>query len=187
LFPTWQTVPVEIVGCDRPGHPGLEGNSGASGIHEFPISFLPYSRISDKKMLTLSAKSIYGLKATQLLAEHYEQGRLTTKNIASQQNIPRQYLEQIFNQLGRANIIHSVRGKYGGYQLARAPKKIQLLEIIIALEGSIVMAPQDCEPGDAIAEVLHNAEQSFKKTFTLSLADLVEISKKKQHVLQFSI
>jgi len=138
-------------------------------------------------MLTLSAKSIYGLKATQLLAEHYQQGRLTTKEIAAQQRIPRQYLEQIFNQLGRAEIIRSVRGKYGGYQLARAPEKIKLLEIIIALEGPVNATPQDCDPGEAISEVLHNAEQSFKETFSVTLADLVDISRKKQKVLYFSI
>ena len=138
-------------------------------------------------MLSLSAKSIYGLKATLYLAEQVDQGRLTIKEIATARNIPRQYLEQIFNQLGRADIIRSVRGKYGGYQLARSPVKIQVAEIVIALEGSIELAPDKNDPADVIHDLLKEAEQALSKVFSLSLAELVELSRKKQQIINFSI
>lgn len=138
-------------------------------------------------MLTLSAKSIYGLKATLLLAEHYEQGRLTIKKIADRQNIPRQYLEQIFNQLGRAEIIRSVRGKYGGYQLARPPGDIRVSEIVTVLEGNIELVPESNDPGDVIHDLLKQAERALLDAFSLSLAELVDLSKKKRQILNFTI
>ncbi|MFN2366690.1 MAG: Rrf2 family transcriptional regulator, partial [Desulfurivibrionaceae bacterium] len=65
-------------------------------------------------MLTLSTKSRYGLKAVLALAENEGRGLLQIREIARLKNIPRHYLEQIFNQLGKAGIIRSVRGKNGG-------------------------------------------------------------------------
>lgn len=138
-------------------------------------------------MLSLSAKTIYGLQATLFLAEHFDQGRLTIKEIATARDIPRQYLEQIFNQLGRAEIIRSVRGKYGGYQLARSPGNIPISEIVTALEGSIELAPETNNPADVIHDLLKEAEQALAGVFSLSLAELVELSRKKRQVLNFVI
>ena len=88
-------------------------------------------------MLTISTKSRYGLKAVLALAENEGQGLLQIREIARMKNIPRQYLEQIFNQLGKARIIRSVRGKNGGYKLARPSREIFAAEIITLLEGGI--------------------------------------------------
>ncbi len=138
-------------------------------------------------MLSLSAKTIYGLQATLFLAEHFDQGRLTNKEIAASCDIPRQYLEQIFNQLGRAEIIRSVRGKYGGYQLARSPGKISVVEIVTALEGNIELAPENNNPADVIHDLLKEAEQALNEAFSLSLSELAERSTKKRQVLNFII
>ncbi len=138
-------------------------------------------------MLSLSAKTIYGLKATLFLAEHFDQGLLTIKEIAAARTIPRQYLEQIFNQLGKAEIIRSVRGKYGGYQLARSPGKIPVSEIVSALEGSIDLAPDTNDPADVIHDLLTEAEQALRKVFSLNLSELAEMSRKKRQVINFVI
>ncbi len=138
-------------------------------------------------MLSLSAKSIYGLKATLLLAEYHDQGRLAIREIATRRNIPRQYLEQIFNQLTRAGIIKSVRGKFGGYQLAQPPKNVMVSEIIATLEGSIELAPDDNDPADVIADLLTRAEEALAGVFSLSLAELAEMARKKRQVINFNI
>ena len=69
------------------------------------------------------------------LAEFYSSGLLPIKDIAARCDIPHQFLEQIFNRLGKAGIIKSTRGKNGGYQLAMPPQQITVLQIIAALEG----------------------------------------------------
>ena len=137
-------------------------------------------------MLTLSSKSRYGLQAVLSLAEHHGRGLLQIKDISRRNNIPPQYLGQIFNQLVKADIIRSVRGKSGGYRLARPPAKIPVLEVLEVLEGNLELTSND-EQGDAIHELLLQAEQALHKTFSLSLADLLARQEKKRQILTFHI
>lgn len=58
------------------------------------------------------------------------------KQIATQQNIPDRYLEQLLAMLRRGNLVRSQRGAKGGYFLAREPWTITLLDVINCLEGS---------------------------------------------------
>jgi len=124
-------------------------------------------------MLTISNKSMYGIAALLALAEFYSSGLLQIKDIASRCNIPRQFLEQIFNRLGKAGIIKSTRGKNGGYELAKPPGQITVLDIVIALEGDIEFVARSPEKNDAITALFYAAEENLKKNLDVSLAELV--------------
>lgn len=58
--------------------------------------------------------------------------------LATAEEIPANYLVQILNELRNAGLINSKRGKQGGYALARAPDKIQLREIVVAVDGELL-------------------------------------------------
>lgn len=92
--------------------------------------------------MRLSAKGEYGVRAMVHLALHYRDGPIPLSRIAADENISRQYLEQIFLLLRRKGFISSVRGVKGGYILALPPEKIFVGDIIRALEGPII--PVDC-------------------------------------------
>ena len=124
-------------------------------------------------MLTISSKSRYGIAALLALAEFYNSGLLQIKDIASRCDIPHQFLEQIFNRLGKAGIIKSTRGKNGGYELAKSPEQITVLHIVNALEGDIEFVPKSDAENDVIVELFHAAENNLKKILSISLADLV--------------
>jgi len=124
-------------------------------------------------MLTISNKSRYGIAALLALAEFYNSGLLQIKDIASRCDIPHQFLEQIFNRLGKAGIIKSTRGKNGGYELARPPGQITILHIVTALEGEIEFLSKTDEKNDAIVELFQEAETNLKQVFSVSLAVLV--------------
>ena len=124
-------------------------------------------------MLTISSKSRYGIGALLALAEFYNSGLLQIKDIASRCNIPHQYLEQIFNQLGKTGLIKSTRGKKGGYKLAKPPELITVLQIINALEGNIEFVPESDSSNDVIVELFQEAEDNLKKNLSVNLADLV--------------
>ena len=86
--------------------------------------------------MALSAKTQYGIVSLIELAAIYDQGSvLQVAEIAQRQGIPDRYLEQMLTSLRRARILRSIRGPRGGYQLARPPAEIQLLQVITALEG----------------------------------------------------
>ncbi len=124
-------------------------------------------------MLTISNKSRYGISALLALAEYYSSGLLQIKDIASRCNIPHQFLEQIFNRLGKAGIIKSTRGKNGGYELARPPGQITILHIVNALEGDIEFVDKANVNNDAVADLFQEAEQKLKDSLSVSLAELV--------------
>lgn len=91
--------------------------------------------------LELSSKCQYVLLAMVELATFYTSGeRLQIRQIATRQNIPERYLEQLLLTLKQNGLVKSVRGPNGGYQLARDPQSITLLDIVLCMEGN-----QGCE------------------------------------------
>lgn len=140
-------------------------------------------------MLTLGTKSHYGLRALLHLAEHGAAGPLQLKDIAASRQIPQKYLEQIFNQLGRANIVRSFRGKNGGYKLAGDPAAITVKDVILLLEGGVELAPAGAGPGqsDALSALLQKAQDRLLETLAVSLADLLLQQRLRQEVVMFDI
>jgi len=88
----------------------------------------------------ISLKSHYGLKAIVGLAANYGKGYIQSKKITDQQNIPVRYLEFLLNQLGRARLVHAIRGKHGGYMLSKKPDKISVWDVVVVFEGKIMFA-----------------------------------------------
>ncbi len=138
-------------------------------------------------MLSFNTKSRYGLAALLTLAEFHERGRLQLREIAERNAIPPKYLEQIFSQLASADIIKSVRGKNGGYTLARQPGQIYVLEIIEILEGGLALVSEDESQPRAVTELLHKAEDALKKILTLSLAELFQRQQELEGKIMFHI
>ena len=54
-------------------------------------------------------------------------------------DLPRDFLAKIFQQLVRAGILRSSRGRGGGFALARPAHQITLLQIVEAIEGPQTM------------------------------------------------
>jgi len=85
----------------------------------------------------LSLKCEYAILALIELANNYGRDQpLQIKQIASLQNIPDRYLEQLLATLKRQGLVKSQRGAKGGYTLAREPWQISVLDIIRSVEGS---------------------------------------------------
>src|SRR3954451_21742025 len=94
--------------------------------------------------MKLSTKTRYGVRAVFDIAFH-NQGRPTqARDIARRQEVPLRYLEQIFQELRRANLIEAQRGPRGGHYLAPAPEAITLGAVVRAVQGPIeLLAAED--------------------------------------------
>lgn len=92
--------------------------------------------------MKLSTKGRYGVKAMFYLALHQSEGQIPLKNIAEEQGISENYLEQLFATLRKSGLVKSVRGSQGGYTLAQNSDQITVGQVLRALEGSL--APVDC-------------------------------------------
>lgn len=89
----------------------------------------------------LSKKSKYAIHALVYLAERYGEGPVQIGEIAEKQNIPKKFLEAILLELRNAKILHSKKGKGGGYYLYRKPEEVNLTEVIRLMNGAIAMLP----------------------------------------------
>ena len=68
--------------------------------------------------------------------------------IAERQMISLAYLEQLFAKLRRANLVESVRGRTGGYRLARPAHTITVAEVMAAVAESTDMTRCGIEAGE---------------------------------------
>lgn len=89
--------------------------------------------------MKLSAAAEFAVRGALALAEHRGEGPLTLQTICSQRDLSRQYLVKIFSALAKAGLVTPIRGKGGGYLLARDPESITLLDVIEAVEGPITL------------------------------------------------
>ncbi len=87
--------------------------------------------------MRLTTKGRYAVTAMLDLALRYNQGAVTLAEIARRQGISLSYLEQLFARLRRNGLVDSVRGPGGGYNLARDPEKIDVADIIVAINENI--------------------------------------------------
>jgi Rrf2 family protein len=99
----------------------------------------------------LSVKSDYAARAVLGLARHHPNGvALRVEDLAEEQGVPANYLVQILIELKSQGIARSVRGKEGGYLLARPPAEISLGDVLRAVDGTVFDTPalsdSDCPP-----------------------------------------
>jgi Rrf2 family protein len=94
--------------------------------------------------MKLSKRGEYGLRAMIDLGIASELGRdlVQLSELAESEKIPLKFLEQILLALKQGGFLDSVRGKYGGYRLARPAKDIYAGQIVRYLDGPI--APISC-------------------------------------------
>lgn len=62
---------------------------------------------------------------------------LSAEQLSKFENIPRAYVDQIFQRLRKAGLVDSHRGAQGGYFLARPPQEISVGMMMRAVEGTV--------------------------------------------------
>ena len=101
--------------------------------------------------MKFSAQEEYGLRCILSLCRAEVQAEtppggspdprcLTTHEIAEREGLSLQYTGKLIRILGRAGLIESVRGRKGGYRLARPAGRISVAETLAALGGKIYEA-----------------------------------------------
>ena len=88
-------------------------------------------------MLVITSKSPYAVRALSELARRGDAAPVPIGDLARAREIPPQFLEGLFAALRRAGILQSQRGVKGGYNFARPPGEVTLLEVVELLEGEL--------------------------------------------------
>jgi Rrf2 family protein len=108
----------------------------------------------------ISAKADYAVRAAVELAAAADERPVKAERIATAQDIPLNFLENILAELRHSGIVRSHRGADGGFRLAKPADKVTVADIIRAVEGPLASVrggpPEDAHyPGasDALPRV----------------------------------
>ena len=99
--------------------------------------------------MSFSTKGEYGVRLMVQLGRRHGSGPSSLAEIATEEDLPRPYLEQLVMSLRDAGLVVSTRGSHGGYELSRPPEAIQMIAVLRALEGPI--APMICATDESEA------------------------------------
>ena len=99
--------------------------------------------------MSFSTKGEYGVRLMVQLGRRHGAGPSSLAEIATEEDLPRPYLEQLVMSLRDAGLVVSTRGSHGGYELSRPPEAIQMISVLRALEGPI--APMICATDESEA------------------------------------
>ena len=87
--------------------------------------------------MLISSKGRYALRLMIYIAAFGDdEGKIALREVAERENISLKYLEQLVRPLMSAGLLKSVRGKGGGYMLARPAEEVRAGDILRAAEGS---------------------------------------------------
>jgi Rrf2 family protein len=115
--------------------------------------------------MNISAKTEYACIAVLELAASFGSNEpVRIKHIADTHGIPSRFLVQILLQLKGAGLVASTRGASGGYQLAKDPKKITLLDVMTVIEGSPLEGQSPSTNNTPQSRVLWRAWKQVAKT-----------------------
>ena len=140
----------------------------------------------------LTNKGKYGLKAMLHLAKLREDEIAQVAQIAKANNIPKKFLDQILADLRRVGLVHSKKGKSGGYALTKPAHEILVGQIIRAIDGPIapflcasMTAYRPCDDCDedvcAVRWVMIEARNALASVLdTKTLADMLVRGKVKE-------
>ena len=92
--------------------------------------------------MKISTKGRYAIRVMLDLAEHNTGEYIPLMDIAQRQEVSEKYLEAIVSVMSKSGMLLSLRGKGGGYRLAKAPEAYTIGSILKLTEGS--MAPVAC-------------------------------------------
>jgi Rrf2 family protein len=130
--------------------------------------------------MQISARADYALRAMLVLADRSPKW-VSVTDLATEQTLPRPFLEQILGDLRRARLVRSLRGSHGGYALESPAEQISLGSVIRVVDGTLTEVrgrlPKDLDyvgPAALLPDILRAVDVSVSSVLDdTSLADVV--------------
>jgi len=127
----------------------------------------------------------YALRAMVHLAKHYEDGAVSTGQVAREEEISYQLACKLMQKLHKNKLVESSMGPKGGFRLSREPSKITLLEMIQAIQGPIrlnkcLLGVNACprRPDFTVSSKLGDLQEQITRYLgSISLGDLTQSRK----------
>ena len=166
-------------GCGFAGRAGLSGASGDACARALVRAFrgerfggfAKVVGIDKGGIVLISSKGRYALRLAVCIAQAGPEAKVSLREVAEHEELSLKYLEQIARPMVSAGLLASVRGKGGGYRLARDPQDILAGDVLRAVEGTTV--PVTCAALDG-PEPCHRADVCTTVRFWAGLDEVIE-------------
>jgi Rrf2 family protein len=95
-------------------------------------------RTEEERIVQITRETDYAIRCVYYLSD--KGGAVTmVDEISREMSIPKSFLAKILQKLSKAAIVKSYRGVKGGFEIARDPAEITLLDVIEAVQGPVAM------------------------------------------------
>ena len=134
----------------------------------------------------ISIKTKYACAVVLELACLQEHQRLSIGQLAQTCAVPKKYLEQLLNSLRKDGIVKSIRGKDGGYQLAKNAAHITINDIARNLETKLSFS-DSYVGGPVLKGFWTSVDKTLETRFNGSIGDLAQEKMQQESVLNYCI
>jgi len=86
--------------------------------------------------MEITRETDYAIRCVYYLSRNRDTVSMVDE-IARSMSIPKSFLAKIVQKLAKAGIVKSYRGMKGGFQLAKEPAKLNLYDVIEAIQGEV--------------------------------------------------
>jgi Rrf2 family transcriptional regulator, iron-sulfur cluster assembly transcription factor len=131
-------------------------------------------------VLGLGRRGEYAVRLALQLARQWPEGRAKARDLAEATDTPGPYAAHVLADLVRAGLVASTAGRAGGYEVARPPHEISILEVVEAVgaggwTGRCVLTGGPCTPERPCT--VHDSWEGARSAFTdrLASADLATL------------
>jgi FeS assembly SUF system regulator len=145
-------------------------------------------------MLRVSKLTDYATIVMTVLADAPDQVH-SAQGIAERARLELPTVSKLLKQLAHADLVRSFRGVNGGYRLARAPERITIAAIVVAMEGPIGMTECgaqaglcDHEPHCGVRVNWQRINQAIAQALeSVTLADMIRPAAKRRVAIPVSL
>lgn len=141
--------------------------------------------------MRISARIDYSCRTLLVLSLNYTNNKKITKmqDIASEEDMPVKYLVQILNQLKRSGLVKSIRGRQGGYTLAKPPAQISLGKVLLEIGGPLLPKAESAIKNKSVfSEIWTDVEEVMAKVLDkITFEDITKSVKSMKKTLNYYI
>jgi len=140
--------------------------------------------------MRISARCNYACKALLELTLHWpNKTPLQIHVISEKQHIPMRYLVQILIQLKRSGLVKSLRGKKGGYILAKPPSEISLGGVMRQTGGPLLPLADPASNDESVFGTIWKELESVmaKVLDKITFEDILKKSKGAGEIITYHI
>lgn len=120
----------------------------------------------------ITQEADYAVRIVFTLAKAGE--RRDARSISEEASVSLRFSLKILGKLSNAGIMKSFKGNRGGYELARPPEEISLLDVLSAVEGPFAISrcihEGNCSKGDTCDCVFHSAFRKISDSINEQMA-----------------